>query len=791
MSNDNQYQEANDLLSEDQKVVVSLSEVCKETIRKWPWLIGSVIICLVVGIVYILITPKTYTEAASLLIKDITEGSSSPAIGDFSSLGLIQNNSNIHNEIETLKSVDLLAEVITRLNLEMNYYVPGKFHKEVAYGKTLPVNVITGELPEDSGLVFDIYIEKNGNIVITNLVLTGPEKHEDNKIYSGKISKPIKTSVGNITIIPTENYKNENIKLQVIKNTLPTALRSYESRLRVDQANEKSTVINLSFSDQNRERADDVLNTLVTIYNENWIQDKNQVAVSTSEFINDRLGVIENELGHVDSDISSYKSANLVPDVEAAASSYLTESQTISQELTELTNQLQIERYVRSRLTSEVDKFKVLPMNTGIEDQALQNQIKEYNDLILRRNALLSKSSERNPVVVGLDNDVNDMRNAIIGAIDNSIAAITTQIAGLQTAKGRATSRLASNPSQAKYLLSVERQQKVKENLYLFLLQKREDNELTQAFTDYNCKFIKKPGGTGKPTAPSKMTVLIACMIIGMGIPFSTIYIRELLNTKIRGRKDVEELKVPLIGEIPLDKIYAKRHKSESDNEIVVHSGSRDIINEAFRVLRTNLEFTKVIKDGCNVIGITSFNPGSGKSFISMNLAACMSLKKQRILVIDGDMRRRTVSQYVGNPNKGLADYLAGHIDSFKKLIVTCSENSNLFVLPVGSLPPNPTELIESPRFSKMIDELRQEYDCIIIDCPPIEVVADSQIIDQVADRSIFVIRVGLFERSMVGAIDNLYKEKKYKHMSLILNGTNYIGAAYGKSSAYGYGSLE
>ena len=405
--------------------------------------------------------------------------------------------------------------------------------------------------------------------------------------------------------------------------------------------------------------------------------------------------------------------------------------------------------------------------------------------------SLVEKSSDTNPLVVTIDQQLAALRNAIVATVDTQIAALNTQLRSLQHSQASTTSKIATSPAQAKYLLSVERQQKVKESLYLFLLQKREENELSQAFTAYNTRVINKPGPAGVPPTPAKTSILMISVLVGLALPFGVTFVIETSNTRIRGRKDIEHLTLPFLGEIPEAGTASGRKNKKNDrsiNTLIVKEGKRDIINEAFRVLRTNVEFMRNNSGTGNVIAVTSFNPGSGKSFVSVNLAMTMALKGKRVLVIDGDMRHGSTSAYIGSPQEGIANYLADAGTHLHDIIVQDAENPLLDILPVGIVPPNPTELLESPRFGELITALRPAYDYIFIDCPPIEVVADAQIIDTHVDRTIFIIRAGLLERSMLPELERIYEEKKYRSMALILNGTPLSRSRYGYSHGYRYG---
>lgn len=505
---------------------------------------------------------------------------------------------------------------------------------------------------------------------------------------------------------------------------------------------------------------------------------------------NERLGVIEGELGNVDQDISSYKSEHQIPDVQQAANMYMAESQEASSQLLGLNNQLQMARYVRNFITNTANRNQVLPANSGIGSGIVENQIADYNAMMVQRNQYAANSSDSNPVVEGLDSQLAGKRSAIIQSIDNEIVALNTAIKNIQGSKNRATAQISANPTQAKYLLSVERQQKVKESLYLFLLQKREENELSQAFTAYNTEIITYPTGSNIPAAPARSKILMFAFLIGLVLPFGYTYVVESNNTKVRGRKDVKDLSLPFLGEIPQygKPGKAKKKSDDTDKSIIIKEGKRDVINEAFRVLRTNLEFMSDRSDGANIIAFTSFNPGSGKSFMTMNLGYALAIKHKRVLIIDGDMRHGSSSAYIGSPGEGLSDYLSGRTDNVQSVIKEYEETPTLHILPIGSVPPNPTELLENGRFAELLNSLRKDYDYILIDCPPVEVVADAQIIDRYSDRTVFIVRAGLLERSMLGEMERIFEEKKFKNMAFILNGTTSSKGRYGYSHSYRYG---
>ncbi|MDD2954468.1 MAG: polysaccharide biosynthesis tyrosine autokinase [Parabacteroides sp.] len=772
---------------------IRLQDLLYLCLSKWYWFLISLGITLSVAILYLLVTPPVYKRSAALLIKDDSGGKSlsGEVGGTFSDLGLFQANTNVNNELLSLQSPAIMLAVVNRLRLDVAYHTDGSFYRKVLYGQDLPISVSFADLQDNESVSFTLRLLDKDKLELSAFTREG-EELEDSPVVTCKLREPVATPVGKLTIEPSPYYQGAFAKpIYVSRSGLYGTLSAYSGNLNIALSDEKSTVIDLSFQDVCVRRAEDVLSTLISVYNENWVKDKNQIAISTSMFINERLGVIEGELGNVDENISTYKSENLLPDVQAASSLYLAQSSETNSRLLTLNTQLSMARYIRNYLTNTSSKNRLLPANSGLESSNIETQISEYNTTQLQRNNLVANSSERNPLVMDLDQSLLAMRTAIISSIDNLVVTLNTQIRTLQQSEKQTTARIAANPSQAKYLLSVERQQKVKEALYLFLLQKREENELSQAFTAYNTRLITPPTGNMLPIAPLRKNILLVAFALGLLIPTVILFMLENMNTTVRGRKDIERLSVPFIGELPLAyrarKVFSRRRKEEKPL-IVVKEKSRNVINEAFRVVRTNLEFMMGKDAHSKVLMVSSLNPGSGKTFITMNLSTSLAVKGKKVLAIDLDLRRASLSGYIHSPKRGISDYLSGQVSDYTSILVKGETIAGLDVIPVGTIPPNPTELLFSERFATLLEQLRAEYDYIFIDCPPIEIVADASIINKYSDLTLFVIRAGLLDRGMLTEVEKFHTERKYGNMSLILNGTDGGGNRYGYKYGYHYG---
>lgn len=783
MQNDNRPKQGEDFLR--------LQDLLQLCLAKWRWFVLSLSVILGIAVLYILTTPPVYTRSADILIKEDSKGNSMSGgeLSSFADMGLFQSSTNVNNELIALQSPAAILEVVKRLHLDVTYLADGRFHKELLYGPSLPVTVSFLDLADNESAALTLRFQADNRLQFSDFVRNDESLYTDTDCQ-GMPGDTLRTPLGRIIIARTPYYTGEELPvIYISRSDLYATTTECIQHLTATLPDDKAAVISLSYQDVSIQRAEDVLNTLISVYNENWVKDKNQIAISTSRFINERLGVIEQELGTVDDDISSYKSEHLLPDVQAVSNMYMVQANETNTQIKELNNQLYMARYIRSYLTDSANKNQLLPANSGIEDSNLGNQINTYNEKQLQRNSLIANSSEQNPLVIDLDHALASLRSAIITSIDNQLETLKTQLRNLQQSERQSTARIAANPTQAKYLLSVERQQKVKESLYLFLLQKREENELSQAFTAYNTRLITPPTGKMIPTAPVKQNILLVAFAIGLLLPTTVIFIRESTNTTVRGKKDIESLAIPFIGEIPLafhkKKRFALRRKKEDPATIVVKEKSRNVINEAFRVVRTNLEFMAGQNNRHQIVMITSINPGSGKTFITMNLSTSLAIKKKKVIIVDMDMRRASLSTLVESPQTGLANYLNGQADDWRSIVVHGTSDILPDVIPVGILPPNPAELLFSPRLEQLMTALRTQYDYIFIDCPPVEIVADTSIISKWADQTLFVIRTGLMEREMLTVVHDYYTAYKLNNMALLLNGTT---AAYNRYGYHRYG---
>lgn len=780
---------------------INLKQFLFLCLYNWKWFVISVIICLGLAFLYIKHTAPTYTRNALVMIRTDEKGTSMSANSAMlQDLGINNGNSPVDNEIAIIGSPDLMRDVVRRLRLNISYSTRKGIRTEDLYGSTLPVTVTMPDIPEEDNASFKLHLQSNGDFTITDLKLK--KKTFERAPIHGRLGVPVSTPLGRITVNPAKGFekmaRDSKIDINVSRVSVRAAAKNYSASLKSTVDKKMWNVVELTWTGPSIEKATDILNTLIASYNDTWMLDKREMANSSSDFIDERIQVLQKELGNVDHDISQFKSNNMLPDVTAAAQLYMTQASKGEEDLKQLENQAYMLRYVRNSLRDNKNGYKPLPSSLGVMDApALTQQLVQYNTRVSERNSLASQSSENNPLLTTMDAELDASRHALLVTMDNEIAAIQEQIKTQQNLMGHARSQIASNPNQARYLLSVERQQKVKEELYLFLLQKREENQLNQAISSSNTRMIRTTDGPDTPVAPRKAIILLLALVCGIAIPGGILYLKEANVSVVRNRKDISGLTIPFAGELPFDgkakKSFSSAGRHKEMAVVAVKANSRNVINEAFRVIRTNLEFMRGRDTKPQVVMVTSASPGSGKTYITFNLAKSFSIKGKKVLVIDMDLRKASLSKYGDRHNYGIADYLADRIQNINDVIQPVQDAQGMFLIPVGTMPPNPTELLFSDKLPALFDQLRKEYDYVFIDCPPVEVVADSSIIASHADSTIFVVRAGLFPLDMLDMLEGYYKDNKFPNLSIILNGTIYsegsVVGHYGNGfGTYGYG---
>ncbi|MBS7395330.1 MAG: AAA family ATPase, partial [Prevotellamassilia sp.] len=699
-------------------------------LSKWYWIVLSVILAVTAATLWTLRSTPIYTRSAALLIKN-DENNTSSINQEFKDLGIFSQNANINNEIIILSAPVLMEETVKRAHTDIQMTVEEGLHNAPLYDNS-PITLLMPEASDQFGCSFKMKLLPNKKAELWDFVT-------DNGINETKVTVDMgtlgRTPVGKVVIQPTKFWGKTftDQEITVTKYPVKAIAGSFSGRLSVTLADKEASILNINLSDASLQRAEDMIYKLIDVYNEQWLKDRNRVAESTYQFITERLNTLSKELGDVDQKISDYKSSTLLPDLDQASAMYLSQSQRNTEEILTLNNQLSVAKYIKDYLNDRTKEGKYLPTNTGIGSTGIEQMIANYNRQVSLCKELRTNSSDNSPIVQRMLNDLAQQRNTIIHSLENLISQLNSQIKNWQRTEGETNQKLASAPRQVKQLLSIGRQQKVKESLYIYLLQKREENELSKTYTAWNTRIIQPPTGSNMPTSPRKRMILLVAFGIGLAIPIGILFLRDTMDHTVRGRADLDEMPMPLLGEIPAmvqKKHWWQRGRKNVDRMVYIEENSLDLINESFRILRTKLDyFVNSFQDGSKVIMLTSFNAGSGKSFITANLSKVIGLKNKKVLAIDLDLRHCSLSGIVGQPKVGISHYLAGLDDNTDALIKKDALCIGVDVMPVGIIPPNPTELLLNNKMGELMEKVKDQYDYIIIDCPPIDIVADTIIL--------------------------------------------------------------
>ena len=754
---------------------VNLVDLSVYLLSKWKWFVLSVLVFGGLAWYHYATSPLVFFRSVTVIIKDPSNKTSTAGLDRYDNY---INKVNVANEILQFRSKRLMREVVQRLHADVDYRMEKGLRTDELYNLS-PVSVSFINVMPERRISFAV-TPRGGNTVTLSAFEGLPSAKES---YDVRLNDTLKVGDERILVTGTDHWGKSwtGREIRVTKNPLNAVAGRFQGSMGIRQEEDESSILVLSLKDASPRRAEDVLNTLVNVYNEEAINDKNQVAVNTSEFINERLIIIERELGGVETELESFKQHNQVMDIGSLAGRYTGEEQAYSADAQQQETQLRLARFIKDYLTDPTRERDLIPSGTGISDAGIEGQISQYNALKLKRDKLIDDSSDSNPVVEELNNTIHALRQSIIRAVDNMIVGINMKRNDARSRQAQAQARFTTVPTKEREMLSIERQQKIKESLYMFLLNRREENALSQAMADNNARTIDSVDGPAGPVSPVRNRILLLGVLVGLAVPGVVFLMILFMDTRVHSRRDLKgAVSIPFLGEIPQDREAARTG--------VAKDGEDGMLSESFRILRTNMAFMAKKDRPMQVITFTSFNEGAGKTFISRNLAMSLVLTKKKVVLVDLDIRKGTLSRHFHKHPAGVTNFLADNSIGVDDIIHADPEHDNLDIISSGTVAPNPAELLMDSRLDELVAELRRRYDYIIADNVPVGVVADATISNRISDLTIFVVRAGRLDRRQLPDMEELYRENKLSNMALILNGVDPRHRGYGYGYGYGYG---
>ncbi|RRB04256.1 GumC family protein [Larkinella rosea] len=733
-------------------------------LRFWPWFLLSLVLLLGAAYTYLLYQAPVYRIHASLLIKDEKKGGLS-AENLMKELYLFNKNVSIDDQIEILKSYTLMDRVVTSLGLDVQYFHPSTTYKKEIYAES-PIRLI---------------VEKaNPQLVNTPLEFT----FVDNKTfllngYSYPFNQNIKTPYGQLRIFPLRSINASTEPVTVSVLTHSRAVNSYLDKLSVEPAAKESNVLELSMEETVPDKAEAILNQLVNAYSKEAVFDRNKDAHNMLKFIEERLSLIAGELSQVEQEVESYKSTQGITDLSVQAQTFLVTVKENDAQLNEVNMRLSgladIERY----LAKQPGDKSVAPATIGLNDPTLTSLLGKISELELKRDEMSRMMASNSPMLLSIDSQIKTIKGSINENVQTMRQQLTSSRNHLQDNNRRLEEMIRTVPGKERTLLNITRQQVIKNGLYTYLLQKREETALSAASTVTDSRIVDVARTDEGPVAPVRSTIFLIFGCIGLFLPIGFIEIKDAFNNRVMRRSDVEEItQVPILGEI------VKGSRVSTDN-LVFKPRLRSVIGEQIRALRTNLHFLKAEHQQSQVLLFTSCISGEGKSFISLNLGASLAMVDRTTVILEMDLRKPQLHKNLHMENQaGISDYLLGEA-TIDDLLQPILGYTNYFIITAGPLLPNPAELLSTPRLNQLFQELRERFDYILVDSPPIGLVTDSQLIAPFADVTLFMVRHDHTPKNQLKMVDALFREQRFQNLSIVLNA---IGEGESHYYNYSYG---
>ncbi len=760
-----------------------LKEIITPYLHRWKYFVGFVLLMLILAIYFIKSTAPVYKAQTSVLIKDAKNMSS--ASGDF---GILQSlggfggmgTNSIENEIGIFQSKSIIEDVLKDFNFQTPVFSKQTFYNLELYKNTNPYVIHVIQEKKDADLPKKpIYISTKNN----EIVLSCTEWEDEIK---STFDKTISLPFAVIMISKNPNYVvSKDIKMDNVfftYNDYESTVTQYQEMLEVDLLDKEGTIISISANFKNKEKAKDFLNRLVVQYNIYASKDKNIESKKTKDFIDNRITLISKELGNVESQKEGFKSSNNIVDLATEARISLQQKEQSKAQLLEIGTQIELNRILQGALNRK-GSSDVLPLNIGLENEAAAKVIQEYNALVLQKNKYLENATPDHPLVRETTQQIEQIKSSLAQSLQKNVTSLELARNKVEDQLGASQNNIGKIPTQEKLFRNIERQQQIKENLYLLLLQKREEAAISLEITADKARTIDKAFIYKKPVAPKKVLILLFFLILGFFIPFAIIYIKELLQTSIVKRSDITKATLnPILAEIP--RLKSKESSLISFNDI-------SPMAEAFRIFATNLKFMLGKNDDVQTIMVTSSVKGEGKTFVSANLSIVLASGRSRVLVVGADVRNPQLQRY--NPSmklaKGLSEFLGGEDLPLNEIIHPSGYNENCDFLYSGAIPPNPTDLLENGRLEVLLHQIKElkKYKYIILDTAPLMLVTDSFIIVDKSDVVVYVTRANVTEKVYLEFMNEAVANKKLLNVGIVLNGVEEDNFGYGNKYGYGY----
>jgi len=770
-----------------------LKAIIQSYSKHWIWFVLSILTALILGYIFIRYSVPKYSATAKIQI--IEEKNSSPQLNLFKDLDFLGAGKNkVEDEIEILNSRSNFIDVVIDLNLNLKIIEIGNIKDSQVYQEQpFKVNFIASDsIIYRSGATFMVDLRSESSFGFQEIVGGEPLADFKNYAFGNKISTK---AIGDIVLLPNLEHiargKGRLFKISLVPVT--AVAQAYKKGTVITQSKEYSNILNLSLNDASAQEAKKILDRLIYVYNNNAIEDKKALADNTSNFINDRISSIYDNLSSIDQSAQDFKTERGLTDIASQANINMNVGAANQQELQKMSTQLEIANSMKDYV-DEQDSYEVLPSNIGLADASIASTTAKYNQLVLERKRLLKSSNEKNPIIVNLDQQIDGLRNSMKSSLSGMTNSLNLQVNNLSSQMAVMNSRIYSSPKNERALRDITRQQQTKEQLYLYLLQKREESQITFASASPKSKVIDYAyNPSPMPVSPKKPIIYLASMIFGFLVPFSFIYLKGILDSKIHNKIGLEKLikNIPVLAEIP---------KLTKNQVKMVGVNDRSVLGESLRILRTNLDYLLKSKgDGGkkNVVLVTSSVPGEGKTFVSSNLTMILANTGKRILLLGADIRNPKLYTFYGGEsasnNKrdvgiGLTEYLYDKTVTVKSITNEQFVNENkVDVIYSGKIPPNPTELLMSSRMSELIEEVRDSYDYIILDSAPILAVTDTLLISEYADQILYVVKADSTEKKVLEYPMKLKEEGKLKNLAFVVNAVKNSDLGYGGKYGYGY----